>query len=90
MDRNVFAVGTSKPRQPLFRDGQHAAGAARAVVDQVGAGLDPIGDRQKDQIGHKLDHVARREMLAGLLVVFLVEAADQLLKDRAHPVVVEA
>ncbi len=28
-------------------------------------------------------------MLAGLLVVLLVEAPDQLLEDRAHPVVVE-
>ena len=29
-------------------------------------------------------------MLAGLLVVLLVEAADQLLEDRAHRVVIQA
>ena len=31
-----------------------------------------------------------REVLAGLFVVLFVEAADQLLEDRAHGVVVEA
>ena len=45
---------------------------------------------QEDQLGHQLDGVARRPVLAGLLVVLLVEAADQLLEDRAHRMVVEA
>ena len=45
---------------------------------------------QEDQVRHQLDGVARRPVLAGLLVVLLVEPADQLLEDRAHRVVVEA
>ena len=37
-----------------------------------------------------LHGVARGPVLAGLLVVLFVEAADQFLEDRAHGVVVEA
>ena len=76
--------------QGLLGDRQHAAGAAGAVVQQVGAGPDPVGDRQEDQLRHQPDGVARRPVLARLLVVLLVEAAHQLLEDRAHAVVVEA
>ena len=45
---------------------------------------------RKISVRHQLHGVARRPVLAGLLVVLLVEAADQLLEDRAHGVVVEA
>ena len=48
-----------------------------------------VGDGPEDQVGHQLDDVARGEMFAGLLVVLLAEAADQLLEDGAHAVVVE-
>ena len=83
---------------PLLRDllqhvlghGQHAAGPAGSVVEQVGAGFDLVGDREEDQIRHELHRVARGEVLARLFVVFLVEAPDQFLEDRAHAVVVEA
>jgi hypothetical protein len=34
--------------QRFLGNGQHAAGAAGAVVDQLGAGLDLSGDRQQD------------------------------------------
>jgi hypothetical protein len=69
---------------------QHPARSAGAVVDQVGPGFDLIGDGQKDEPRHQLDGIARRPVLAGLLIVLLVEATDQLLEDRAHRVVVEA
>ena len=83
---------------PLLRDllqhvlghGQHAAGPASAVVEQVGAGLDLVGYGQEDQVRHEVHGVARCEVLARLLVVLLVEAPDQFLEDRAHAVVVEA
>ena len=45
--------------------------------------------RGEDQLRHERHGVARGEVLAGLLVVLLVEAPDQLLEDRAHAVVVE-
>jgi len=75
--------------QCLLGHGEHAAGAAGAVVERIGAGLDPVGHRQEQQFGHELHHVARGEVLASLFVVFFVEAADQLLKHRAHAVVVQ-
>ena len=87
---DLLAVLRGELRQRLLGDGQHAAGAACAVIEQIGARLDLIGDRQEDQARHQLDGIARRPVLAGLLVVLLVEAADQLLEDRAHRMVVEA
>jgi hypothetical protein len=75
--------------QRLLGDGEHPAGAQGAVVQQVGSRLDLVGDGQEDQPGHELDRVAWGPVLAGLLVVLLVEAPYQLLEDRAHAVVVE-
>jgi hypothetical protein len=87
---DLLAVLGGELLQRLLGHGEHAAGAAGAVVEQVGARLDLVGDGQEDQPRHQLHGVARRPVLAGLLVVLLVEAADQLLEDRAHRVVVEA
>ena len=36
------------------------------------------------QVDHQVDDVARSEVLAGIFVQRLVEAADQLLKDNTH------
>ena len=90
VDRNLLAVFGGELRQRLFGNCQHPAGAAGAVVDQVGAGPDRIGDRHEDQARHELYDVARGEVLPRLLVVLLVEAPDELFEDRAHPVVVQA
>ena len=87
---DLLAVFFGKLLERFLRDRQHAAGAAGAVVDQIGAGLDLVGDGQEDQSRHQSDGVARRPVLARLFVVLLVEAPDQLLEDRAHRVVVEA
>ena len=76
--------------QGLLGHGQHAAGAAGPVIEQVGAGLDLAGGGQEDELRHQPHGVARGPVLARLLVVLLVEAAHQLLEDRAHAVVVEA
>ena len=88
--RDVLAVLGRKLLQRFLGHGQHAAGAAGAVVEEIRAGLDPVGDGQEDELRHQPHGVARRPVLARLLVVLLVEAADQLLEDRAHAVVVEA
>ena len=37
----------------LLSNGQHAARAARAVVQQVRPGLNLVGDRQKHQVRHQ-------------------------------------
>ncbi len=90
MGGHLLAVLLGELLQGLLGHGQHAARAAGAVVEQVGARFDLVGDRQEDQLGHELHGVARCPVFARLLVVLLVEAADELLEDRAHRVVVEA
>jgi hypothetical protein len=87
---DLLAVRGGELLERLLGDGQHAAGATGAVVEQVSARLDHVGDRQQDQFRHQLDGVARRPVLARFFVVLLVEAAHQLLEHRAHAVVVEA
>ncbi len=46
MDLHLLAMGLRQPLQGLLCDGEHAAGAAGPVVEQVGAGLDALGDGQ--------------------------------------------
>lgn len=74
----------------FFRHGKHAAGAAGAVIQQIGAGFKRSLDRQENEVRHQPNGIARRPVLACLLVVVLVELANQLLKNRAHRVVVDA
>ena len=76
--------------QRLLGHGQHAAGAAGPVIEQIGAGFDLVGDGQEDELRHQPHGIARGPVLARLLVVLLVEPAHQLLEDRAHAVIVEA
>ena len=51
---------------------------------------DRVLDGQEDQVGHQVDDVPGRPVLAGLLVVLLVELADQFLEDGPHAVIVQA
>ena len=90
MNRNLLALVAGEPRKRILRHRQHAARAAGAVIDKIGGRLHPVRDRLEDKMRHQLHHVPRREMLARLLVVLLAEAPDQLLKNRAHAVVVQA
>ncbi len=75
--------------QRLLAHREHSAGAARSVVEEIRPGLDLVGDGQEDQLRHEADGIARRPVLAGLLVVLLVEPPDELLEDRPYPVVVQ-
>ena len=70
-------------------NGQHAASPQGAVVKQVGGGLELVSDGGEYQLGHQLDRVSGRPVFAGLLVIFLVEPADEVLKDGSHGVVVQ-
>ena len=79
--RDVLAVLGRELPQRFLGDGEHPAGAAGAVVEQVGARLKLVGDWEEDERRHQPYGVARRPVLARLLVVLLVEAADQLLED---------
>ena len=90
MGGDLLAALPGDLRQRLLGHRQHAAGAAGTVVHQVGPGVDPVGDRHEDQLRHERHGIARGPVLAGFLVVFLIETADQLLEDRAHRVVIQA
>ena len=86
---DLFAVGGCELLEGFLCNRQHAAGAARAIVEQVGAGLDLVGHGKEHEVGHEPDGVAGCPVFTGFLVVLLVEAADEFLEDRAHGVVVE-
>ena len=90
MGGHVLVVLGGELLQSVLGYGQHAAGTAGAVVEQIGAGFDLVGDGQEDEPGHEGYGVAWGPVFAGLLVVLLVEAPYQLFEDRAHAVVVEA
>ena len=87
---DLLAALRADCRECLLRHSEHAARAAGAVVQQVGAGLEQALDWQEHEVRHQAHLVARRPVLAGFLVVVLVKLADQLLEDRAHRVVVDA
>ena len=74
----------------LLAHGQHPACATRPIIEKIGAGLDLVSDGKKDEPGHQFDSVTRGPVLACLLVVLLVEAADELLEYGPHGVVVQA
>ncbi len=52
MGGDVFAVLGGELPQGLLGDRQHAAGAAGAVVEEIGARLDLIGNGQEDEFRH--------------------------------------
>ena len=76
--------------ESFLGDGQHSARAARAIVKEVAAGFDAVGDGQEDEVGHEADGVTGRPVFAGFLVIFLVEFADQFFEHSSHRVVVHA
>src|SRR3989337_107268 len=76
--------------QRLLSDSEHATCAASAIVEQVGARFDHLGNRKEDQLRHQRNRIARGPVLARLFVVLLIKPADQLLEDRSHAVVVKA
>ena len=88
---NQLAVAAHAAGDVLLGDHQHAAGTAAGVVDRAhhpGAG-DLLFVTGKHEVHHQMDDVAGREVLAGVFVQGLVEAADQLLEDRPHARVVD-
>ena len=55
---HILLAFSRHSRQCVFGHGQHATRATRAVVKQVGPGLDLIFDRQEYEISHQADGVA--------------------------------
>ncbi len=69
-----------------LRDRKHAASAARGVAQSLN---DPwLGEEvlvlSPQEIHHELDHLTRREMVAGRLVGEFVELSNQLLVEVTH------
>ena len=89
MDRHLLAALPGETHKPLLRHGEHSARAECPVVAGVGGTLDGVRDRRKDKVAHQFDDIAGSPVFARLLVVLLVEAADKLLENRPHRVVVE-
>jgi len=89
VDGDLLVVVAGEFGEAVFGDGEHAAGAAGSVVEDVGGGFDAVGDGEEDEVGHEADDVAWGEVFAGFFVIFFVEAADELFEDGAHGVVVE-
>ena len=85
----LLAFGGKRPER-ILRYGEHPAGAARAVVEQIGAGFELLLDWQEHQVRHQPHGVTRSPVFARFFVVLLVELAHQLLEDRTHRVVVDA
>ena len=86
---DILALGRCQCLETVLGHGEHAPGAAGPVVDEVGALADLVRHGGKDEAGHELDDIPGSKVLPRLLVVLLVEAADKLLEDHAHGVVVQ-
>ena len=68
-----------------FRDGQHAARAAGRIIDRLDdMAAGEVFLRRQQQIDHELDHLARSEVLPGLLVRLFCADPDEFLEDVAH------
>jgi hypothetical protein len=77
--------------QVLVGDREHSAGARRRVVDRA---YNPrLGERltvlDEDEVDHKADDLARREVLARRLVRQFREAPDEFLEHESHLGVVD-
>ena len=82
-----IALGANLPFgifDELLRLGEHSATSAGGVVN-LHHRRQTLFDGVEEQMGHQLDHLAGRKMLARLFVVLFVETADQLFEDIAHP-----
>ena len=66
MDGNALPVLFRDFVDPAFGDREHAAGSAGAVINAIGRALNLILDRNERKIGHKLNHIARREVASGI------------------------
>ena len=73
----------------LLRKGQHAAGAAAAVIDGAGHALTTgqLSIKYEDQIHHETDDLTRGEVLARIFIKGFVKLPQQMLKHVAHFVV---
>lgn len=84
----AFGVGGLYAR---FGNGENAARAAGSIVDGIGAVGDAVFDGEDGEVGKEFDIVARGEVFSGFGdAVFFIELAQELLKERAHGVVVDA
>ena len=89
VDGYLFAALFGQTLQRFLGDGQHSTGAAGAVIKQVCAGFDLVGNGQKDQPGHQINGIARRPVLTSFFVVFFIQATHQLLENRAHCMIIQ-
>lgn len=90
MDGHLFAGLYGDGVQAILRHRQHATRSTSSVIARVRGVLDLVSDGREHKVRHQFHDVAGRPVLAGFFVVGLIEAANQLLKQRAHGMVVQA
>lgn len=86
-----LAVHNNPLGDVILRDRQHPAGTAARIAhrEHDARFRDPLPVAGQHEIDHQVNHVARREVLARILVQPLVELPDQLLEDRPHRRIVD-
>src|SRR5437762_1322107 len=53
----------------LLSNSQHATRATSAIVDQVRAGFDLIGNWEENEVRHQFDGIARSPVFASLFII---------------------
>ena len=91
MDGNFFTGLLGKPLNALFRNRQHTAGAASAIVNAVSRALDLIFNRYKGKISNQFHNITGRKMTSGIGDIrFLIEFSDNFFKHGPHRVVIQS
>ena len=90
MNRYILSILPGNRQKPVLRDSKHTACPAGAIITGIGGVLDLIRNRHKDKICHQFNDISGRPVFACLLVVFLIELADQFLKNRTHAVIIQS
>ena len=89
MNRHILSILLGNRQKPVLCNSKHTASPAGSVITGVGGVFDLTRNRYKDKVCHQFNNIAGRPVFACLLVVFLIELADQFLKNRTHAVVVQ-
>lgn len=91
MGSHLLALFFGKVMQRFFSHRQHPAGSAGAVVEQIRTGRNLVCNREKDQPCHELHRIAGGSpVFTGLLIVLLIEPANQLLEHGTDCVIIKS
>ena len=69
LSEELPVIFLSQVFQPLFSDGEHAAVATDAIVEEIRSGLNLVGDRQEGQVWHEFSGFSRGSVHPSFFVV---------------------